>query len=144
MKIVFFGASHGVPEPNRRCSCAMIETGEARYFVDMGTQATEQLMTRGIPMDAVKTIFVSHMHGDHTDGLISFVDLCNGVLSDKPLFFLLNSYTTGLSASTMKYITDTRLLGTRDGYSVADELGLPVKNSGLALPGGSSVRVTFK
>ena len=67
----------------------------------------------------------------------------SGVLSDKPLFFLLNSYTTGLSASTMKYITDTRLLTKFGGKSEADELGLPVKESGLALPCGSSVRVEF-
>ena len=72
-----------------------------------------------------------------------FVNLATGVLSDKPLFFLLNSYTTGLSASTMKYITDTRVLSKFKGKSEADELGLPVKNSGLALPCGSSVRVSF-
>jgi len=43
----------------------------------------------------------------------------------------------------MKYITDTRLLVGRSGKSIADELGLPVKDSGLALPCGSSVRVVF-
>lgn len=89
MKIVFFGASHGVPEPNRRCSCAMIEVGEARYFIDMGTQANEQIITRGIPMDSIKTIFVTHMHGDHTDGLISFIDLCNWYFkATQPVFYL--------------------------------------------------------
>ena len=60
-----------------------------------------------------------------------------------PLFFLINSYTTGLSASAMKYIADIRLLSKRSGSSVADEIGLPVKRTGLALPCGSSVRVTF-
>ena len=89
MRIVFFGASHGVPEPNRRCSCAMIEIGEVRYFIDMGTQANEQIITRGIPMDSVKTVFVTHMHGDHTDGLISFIDLCNWKFTEThPVFYL--------------------------------------------------------
>ena len=46
MRIVFFGSSHGVPEPGRRCSSAMIEVGERRYFIDMGTQSIEQLITR--------------------------------------------------------------------------------------------------
>ena len=77
------------------------------------------------------------------ESIDDFVKLTVSVLSDNPLFFLLNSYTTGLSASTMKYITDTKLLSKFKGKSEADELGLPVKNTGLALPCGSSVRVTF-
>lgn len=75
MRITFLGASHGVPEPNRRCSCAMIEVNGRYYFIDMGVMAIDDLMTRGIPVDAVKGIFITHMHGDHTNGLISFVDL---------------------------------------------------------------------
>jgi 23S rRNA (cytosine1962-C5)-methyltransferase len=78
------------------------------------------------------------------ENIDEFVELVSNVLSDDPLFFLPNSYTTGLSASTMKYITTVRLLDKKTGYSEADELGLPVKNTGLALPCGSSVRVTFK
>ena len=89
MRIVFFGASHGVPEPNRRCSCTMIEIGETRYFIDMGTQANEQIITRGRPMNSIKTVFVTHMHGDHTDGLISFIDLCNWYFKEThPVFYL--------------------------------------------------------
>lgn len=77
MRITFFGSSHGIPEPNRRCSSTLIEVGESRYFIDMGTQSVEQLVTRHIPIASVKAVFVTHMHGDHTDGLISFVDLCS-------------------------------------------------------------------
>ncbi|MBO5200207.1 MAG: ribonuclease Z [Clostridia bacterium] len=76
MRIVFFGSSHGVPEPNRRCTSILIEVGENRYFIDMGTQSIEELATRRIPVDSVKAVFITHMHGDHTNGLISFVDLC--------------------------------------------------------------------
>ncbi len=75
MRIIFFGSSHGVPEANRRCSSAMVEVGERRYFIDMGTQSIEQMITRNMPIDSVKGIFFTHMHGDHTNGLISFVDL---------------------------------------------------------------------
>ena len=75
MKITFIGSSHGVPEPHRKCSSIMIEEGGNVYFIDMGTPAIDALRTRNIPVDAVKGIFITHMHGDHTNGLISFVDL---------------------------------------------------------------------
>jgi 23S rRNA (cytosine1962-C5)-methyltransferase len=78
------------------------------------------------------------------ESIDEFVALCANVLSDDPLFFLLNSYTTGLSASTMKYISHIRLLKDRSGECEADEIGLPVENTGLNLPCGSSVRVVFK
>ena len=77
MRIIFFGSSHGVPEPNRRASSTLIEVGENRYFIDMGTQSIEQLITRRMPVESVKAIFLTHMHGDHSDGLISFLDLCS-------------------------------------------------------------------
>lgn len=77
MRILFFGAGHGVPEPDRKCSSALIEVGESRYIVDMGTQSIEQMATRGIPADSIRAIFFTHMHGDHTNGIISFLDLCS-------------------------------------------------------------------
>ncbi|MBR5747103.1 MAG: ribonuclease Z [Clostridia bacterium] len=77
MKLTFIGTSHGVPEAEHRCSCTMIEAGEMIYFIDMGTQAVEDLRRRDIPVESVKGIFVTHMHGDHVNGLLSFVDICN-------------------------------------------------------------------
>jgi len=121
-----------------------------RYIVDDCKKFIEREIRRGRKYDAIIMDPPSYGRGPTgevwkiEESIDSFVDLCNGVLSDKPLFFLLNSYTTGLSASTMKYITDTRLLANRKGKSQADELGLPVKESGLALPCGSSVRVVFE
>ena len=76
MKLIFFGSSHGIPEPNRKCSSTLIEIGENRYFIDMGTQSIEQLITRNIPVESIRSIFITHMHGDHTNGLLSFIDLC--------------------------------------------------------------------
>lgn len=75
MQITFLGASHGVPEANRRCSCTLIETNGRYYFIDMGVNAIDALRTRGIDVEDVKGIFITHMHGDHTNGLVSFVDL---------------------------------------------------------------------
>ena len=76
MRIVFFGTSHGFPEPNRRCSSTLIEVGGARYFIDMGTQSIELLASHGMDVESVKAVFVTHMHGDHANGLLSFIDLC--------------------------------------------------------------------
>lgn len=76
MKITFLGTSHGVPEKNRRCSCTMIETNGAIYFIDMGFNAIEELVNRSLEPDSVRAIFITHMHGDHTNGLVPFVDLC--------------------------------------------------------------------
>lgn len=77
MRITFFGSSHGVPEPSRRCSSTLIEIGEKKYLVDLGTNAIELLVTRGVAVESINTIFVTHMHGDHSNGLIPFIDLCN-------------------------------------------------------------------
>ena len=71
--------------------------------------------------------------------LYDFVDLCKDILSDDPLFVLLNSYTTGLSPSTLSYITQS-LLG---GKAESRELGLPVTESGLILPCGATCRLEF-
>ena len=75
MKFTFIGTSHGIPEANRRCSCLMVETGGNIYFFDMGTHAIEALRNRGRSIEDVKGIFITHMHGDHTNGLIPFIDL---------------------------------------------------------------------
>ena len=77
MKITFIGSSHGVPEANRRCACTMLEIAGRYYFVDMGTMAMDVLRTKGISPDDVKGVFITHKHGDHTDGLPQFVDLCS-------------------------------------------------------------------
>jgi len=91
MRITFIGSSHGIPEPNRKCSCTMIEIKGRYYFIDMGTPAIDHLVTAGIPIDAVKGIFITHMHGDHTNGLIHFVDLISWYFkTSDPTIFLPN------------------------------------------------------
>ena len=120
-----------------------------RYIVDDCKKFIEREIRRGNKYDGIIMDPPSYGRGPTgevwkiEESIDDFVSLVSGVLSDKPLFFLLNSYTTGLSASTMKYITDLRLLTKFKGKSEADELGLPIKESGLALPCGSSVRVEF-
>ena len=57
MRVIFLGTAHGLPEPNRKFSCIMIEVGENRYFVDMGCNAAEEMATRGVSFDSIKAIF---------------------------------------------------------------------------------------
>ena len=120
-----------------------------RYIVDDCKKFIEREIRRGNRYDAIIMDPPSYGRGPTgevwkiEENIDDFVALAANVLSDKPLFFLLNSYTTGLSASTMKYIADTRLLSKYEGKSEADELGLPVEETKLALPCGSSVRVVF-
>ena len=74
------------------------------------------------------------------DNLYPFVELCSRVLSDKPLFVVLNSYTTGLAPSVLGYILQM-LVGRKFGGTVTwDELGLPCTESGMALPCGATGR----
>ncbi len=63
---------------------------------------------------------------------------CVKILSDDPLFFLINSYTTGLSPSVMQYVLGTLLPKGIGGHLSADEIGLPVTNSGMVLPCGAT------
>ena len=77
MRIIFNGTSHGIPAPHRRCSSYIIAVNGSYYLIDMGTQVIEDLIRRGIPIEAVKLAICTHPHGDHTDGVIPFTDLVN-------------------------------------------------------------------
>lgn len=69
-----------------------------------------------------------------------FIKLCTEILSDNPLFFLVNSYTTGFAPSVLSYMISTEVVNKFGGHVAADELGLPVSSNGLILPCGSSGR----
>ena len=60
------------------------------------------------------------------------------MLSDKPLFFAINSYTEGLSPAVMEYIVKTTLCPTAGGHTHCDEIGLPVSATGGVVPCGAT------
>ena len=92
MRLIFVGTSHGVPEVNRRCTSCVAEVGGSYYLFDMGTQVIEDLRKRSICLDNVRLAICSHPHGDHTNGLICFVDLVNWYFkSADPLILLPDS-----------------------------------------------------
>ena len=70
--------------------------------------------------------------------LFPLVDLCRQVLSDDPAFFILNSYTTGLSPAVMEYLLGVELQKSFGGSVSSDEIGLKVTDTGLILPCGST------
>ena len=72
---------------------------------------------------------------EQIDGLIT---QCVHLLSERPLFFMVNSYTAGLSPSVMQYLLATKIVPRFGGTVSADEIGLPVTASGLSLPCGAT------
>ena len=114
-----------------------------RWIVDDCAKFVEREIRRGNAYDAIIMDPPSYGRGPGgevwklEDQIYDLVKLCTGVLSDDPLFFLLNSYTTGLSASTMAYVLGVNM--QKFGGSVsAEEIGLPVTATGMVLPCGSS------
>lgn len=75
MRITFFGTSHGYPEPNRRCSSTLVEVCGKRILIDIGCNVVEDLISRGMTVDSVDAIFITHMHTDHTGGLVNYLDV---------------------------------------------------------------------
>ena len=114
-----------------------------RWIVDDCAKFVERELRRGNTYDAIIMDPPSYGRGPGgevwklEDQIYDLVKLCTGVLSDEPLFFLLNSYTTGLSASAMAYVLGVNMQKFGGGVS-AEEIGLPVTASGMVLPCGSS------
>ena len=117
-----------------------------RYIVDDCAKFVEREIRRGKTYDAIIMDPPSYGRGPSgevwklEENLYPFVKLCAQVLSDKPLFVILNSYTTGLAPSVLGYILQM-LVGKKRGGKVSwDELGLPCRDSGMALPCGATGR----
>ena len=117
-----------------------------RWIVDDCAKFVEREIRRGHKYDAIIMDPPSYGRGPGGEvwkleqNLWPFVSLCAGVLSDEPLFVLINSYTTGLSASVLSYVTESIFTKKFGGSSESQELGLPVTDSGLYLPCGASCR----
>ncbi len=117
-----------------------------RWIVDDCAKFVEREIRRGHRYDAIIMDPPSYGRGPGGEvwkleqNLWPFVSLCANVLSEDPLFVLINSYTTGLSPSVLSYITESIVSKKYGGKSEAQELGLPVSDSGLVLPCGATCR----
>ena len=72
------------------------------------------------------------------DSIFGLLEDCAAILSERPLFFAVNSYTTGLSPAVMEYMVHRLLCPRYGGSTVSDEIGLPVRATGGALPAGAT------
>ena len=108
-----------------------LEDAPIRWIVDDCTKFVEREIRRGRQYDAIIMDPPSYGRGPTgevwrlEENLYPFVELVRGVLSDQPLFVILNSYTTGLAPSVVTYILETLISKRFGGHTVSGELGLP-------------------
>lgn len=117
-----------------------------RWIVDDCKKFVQREIRRGRKYDAIIMDPPSYGRGPSgetwkiEEDVADFIDLTMGVLSDKPLFVLISSYSTGLAPSVMSYLLGITAGKRAAGKIEAQELGLPVEATGLVLPCGSSAR----
>lgn len=115
-----------------------------RWIVDDCAKFVAREIRRGNCYDAIIMDPPSYGRGPSgeiwklEDQIYDLIDLCAKVLSENPLFFVVNSYTTGLSPSVMEYIVKTRLCPIYGGSTTCDEIGLPVSQTGGVVPCGAT------
>ena len=119
-----------------------------RWLVDDCGKFVEREIRRGNTYDAIIMDPPSYGRGPRGEiwkmetSIYPFILKCRELLSEDPLFFLINSYTTGLQPAVLSYMLHTAIDPIRKGKVEADEVGLPVTGNGLVLPCGAAGRWT--
>ena len=122
-----------------------LEEAPIRWLVDDCMKFVEREIRRGNHYDGIIMDPPSYGRGPKReiwkieDSIYDFIRLCTKILSDDPLFFLVNSYTTGLAPAVLTYMLSTELKRF-GGHVDSQEIGLPVTKTGLVLPCGASGR----
>lgn len=117
-----------------------------RWLVDDCVKFVEREIRRGNHYDGIIMDPPSYGRGPKgeiwkiEEKIYPLVCLCEKLLSREPLFFLINSYTTGLQPAVLSYMLGAAVAGKHGGKVEAEEIGLPVSASGLVLPCGASGR----
>lgn len=117
-----------------------------RWLVDDCVKFVEREIRRGNTYDAIIMDPPSYGRGPKgeiwkiEENIFPFIELTAKILSNNPLFFLINSYTTGLQPAVLSYMIHTVIVPRFGGQVASAEIGLPVKDSGLILPCGASGR----
>ena len=120
-----------------------------RWLVDDCVKFVEREIRRGNKYDAIIMDTPSYGRGPKgeiwkiEESVYPLIKLCTQILADKPLFFLVNSYTTGLQPAVLTYMISTAL-EKFEGTVESEEIGLMVKTNGLVLPCGASGRFQGK
>lgn len=148
-EVVHVDASKGmVLQAKENLASSGLADAPVRYIVDDCRKFVEREIRRGNKYDGIIMDPPSYGRGPGgevwklEDAVCDFVSLCEKVLSDDPLFMLINSYTTGLSALTMGYVLDVEIVKRHGGKAETGELALPVTQTKGYLPCGASARWT--
>lgn len=127
-----------------------LENNKIRFIVDDCLKFVEREARRGRKYDAIIMDPPSYGRGSNGEvwkfenNINELIDACLNILSDEPLFFQINSYTTGISPVALENILRKSMEGRFKGYFDSDEIGLPIKNSDLILPCGLYARFESK
>ena len=117
-----------------------------RWLVDDCVKFVESEIRRGNKYDAIIMDPPSYGRGPKgeiwkiEDSIFPFIELTMDILSDDPLFYLVNSYTTGLQPAVLTYMLSMTIKKKYGGEVESSEIGLPVSGNGLVLPCGASGR----
>ena len=129
-------------------AAAGLSEAPIRWLVDDCMKFVEREKRRGNTYDAIIMDPPSYGRGPGgevwkiEDTLDDLVRACVDILSPDALFYLINSYTTGLAPGVLTYLLESQIVPKFGGYVVSDEIGLPVGDRGLVLPCGASGRWT--
>ena len=121
---------------------SVLQERPVRYIVDDVVKFVNREIRRGNKYDAIIMDPPSYGRGANgevwkfEENICDLVEICKGVLSDNPLFFLINSYTTGISSTVLENILNLNITKTYGGKVTNGEVGLPMTNSKLILPCG--------
>lgn len=146
-EVVHVDASKGmVTWAKENAVASGLKDAPIRWLVDDCVKFVEREIRRGNRYDAIIMDPPSYGRGPKgeiwkiEEKIHPFVKLCTEILEKEPLFFLINSYTTGLQPAVLSYMIGTEIVPKFGGKVQADEIGLPVSSNGLVLPCGASGR----
>ena len=144
-KVCHVDAAKGMVErAGENVRLSNVGEGKVRYIIDDCKKFVEREIRRGRTYDAIIMDPPSYGRGPNGEmwklenELYSFVSLCANVLSDNPLFVLINSYTTGLQPQVLKNILALTIANQKGGKIEAYEVGLKTQEKGVVLPCGNS------
>ena len=146
-KVTHVDASKGMVNwAKENAKSSGLENAPVRWIIDDCVKFVEREIRRENFYDAVIMDPPSYGRGPKgeiwkiEDAVYPLIELCSNVLTKDPLFFLISSYTTGLQPAVLTYMLSTVLKPKFGGKAFAEEIGLPVKSTGLVLPCGASGR----
>ena len=143
VEVVHVDASKGMNEwAKENMHLCGLDDHKIRFIVDDCLKFVEREARRGHKYDAIVMDPPSYGRGPNGEmwkfehNLDHLIKACLSILSEKPLFFLINSYTTGLSATVLQNLLQLIIQPTYSGKISCGEIGLPIKANSLLLPCG--------